>query len=53
MHQKLPIAFTQGKTGGNTYKNLINEIRQVISSLYQEEEVTKQIYNKIMNSIKW
>ena len=26
---------------GNTYENLLNEIRQIIFSLYREKEVTK------------
>ena len=48
MLQRLPIALAQGKAG-NTSENLLNEI---IYSLYQEKEVTKQVYNNIMNSIK-
>ena len=37
---------------GNTSENLLNEIRQIIYSLYQEKEITKKVYNEIMNSIK-
>ena len=51
MFQRLPIAPAQAKTG-NTSENLLNEIRQIIYSLYQEKEVTKKVYNNIMNSIK-
>ena len=51
MLQRLPIALEQVKVG-NTSGNLINEIRQIIDSLYREEEVTKKLYNDIMNSIR-
>ena len=51
MLQRLPIAFAQ-VIAGNTSKNLLNEIRQIIYSLYQEKEVTKKVYKNIMNSIK-
>ena len=37
---------------GNTSENLLNEIRQVIYSLYREKELTKNVYNNIMDSIK-
>ena len=49
--QILPKVLAQVKTG-NTYKNLLNEIRQIIYFLYREKEVTKKVYNNIMNSIK-
>ena len=51
MLQRLPIALLQVKTG-NTSENLLNEIRQIIYSLYREKEITKKIYNNIMISIK-
>ena len=51
MLQRLPIVLAQVKTG-NTYENLLNEIRQRIYSLYRAKEITKKVYNKIMNSIK-
>ena len=51
MFQKLPIALTQVKSD-NTSENLLNEIRQIIYSLYREKEVTKKVYNNIMNLIK-
>ena len=37
---------------GNTSKNLLKEMRQIIYSLYQAKEITKKVYNNIMNSIK-
>ena len=51
MLQRLPIALAQVKAG-NTYENLLNKIRQIIFSMYQAKEITKKVYNKIMNSIK-
>ena len=51
MLQKLPITLAQVKAD-NTSENLLNEIRQIIYSLYQEKEITKKVYNNIMNSIK-
>ena len=49
MSLRLPIALAQVK-GGNTSENLINEIRQIIYSLYRAKEITKKVYNNIMNS---
>ena len=52
MVQRLPIALPQVKAG-KTSENLLNEIRQIIYSLYQVEDIiTKNVYNHIMNSIK-
>ena len=51
MLQKLPIALTQVKAG-NTSESLLNEIRQIIYSLYRAKKITKKVYNNIMNSIK-
>ena len=48
--QSLPIALAQVKVG-NTSENLLNEIRQIIYSLYRAKEITKKVYNNIMNSI--
>ena len=41
MLQRLPIALAQVKAG-NTSENLLNEIRQIIYSLYQAKEITKK-----------
>ena len=41
MFQKLPITIAQVKES-NTSKNLLNEVRQIIHSLYREKEVTKK-----------
>ena len=51
MLQRLPIALAQLKAG-NTCENLLIEIRQAIYSLYPAKEITKKVYNNIMNSIK-
>ena len=50
MLQRLPIALAQIKTR-NTSKNLLNEIRQIIYSLYRANKTTKKVCNNIMNSI--
>ena len=51
MLQRLPIALSHLKAG-NTSENLLNEIKQIIYSLYRAKENTKRVYNNIMNSIK-
>ena len=50
MFQRLPIALAQVKAGNNS-ENLLNEIRQIIYSLYQSKEITKKVYNKLMKSL--
>ena len=49
--QRLPIALPQVKAEYIS-ENLLNEIREIIWSLYQKKEMTKKVRNKIMNSIK-
>ena len=44
MLQRLSIALPQVKTGNNL-DNLLNEIRQVVYSLYQSKETTRKVYN--------
>ena len=51
MLQLLAISLAQVKAG-NTSENLLNEIRQIIYSLDREREISKKVYNNIMNSIK-
>ena len=48
MIQRLPIALAQVKAG-NTSQKLLNEIRQIINSLYRSKEITKKVCNNIMN----
>ena len=51
MRQRLPITLAQVKAE-NTSKNLLNEIRQVIYSLYRAKKFAKKVYKSIMDSIK-
>ena len=51
MLKRLPIALAQVKAGNNS-ESLLNEIRQIVYSLYRSKEVTKNVYNNIINSIK-
>ena len=50
--QRLPIALAQVKAGNNS-ESLLNEIRQIVYSLYQSKEITKKVYNNIIKSIQW
>ena len=50
MLQRLPIALGQVKAGNNS-ENLLNEIRQIIYSLYQSKEITKKVCNNLMKSL--
>ena len=50
MLQRLPAAPVKVKAC-NTSENLLNEIRQIIYSLYRARDYEK-VYNNIMNSIK-
>ena len=49
--QKLLILLAQVKAG-NTFENLLNEMRQIIYFLYWAKELLKKYINNIMNSIK-
>ena len=51
MLKRLPIALAQVKAG-NDSESLLNEIRQIVYSLYRSKEITKKLYNNIINSIK-
>ena len=48
MLQWLPIVLAQGKAG-NTPENLLNEFHQIIYSLHHGKEITRKVYNNIMN----
>ena len=50
MLQRLPIALAQVKAGNNS-ENLLNEIQQIIHSLYQGKEITEKVYNNLMKSL--
>ena len=49
--QRLPIALLQVKAGNNS-KNLLNEIKQIVYSLYQSKKITKKVYNNMIKSIQ-
>ena len=49
--KRLPIALAQVKAGNNS-ESLLNEITQIAYSLYRSKEITKKVYNNIINSIK-
>ena len=51
MLKRLPIALAQIKAGNNS-QSLLNEIRQIVYSLYRSKEITKKVCNNIINSIK-
>ena len=50
MLQRLPIALAQVKAGNNS-ESLLNEIRQILYSLYQSKQITKKVYNNIIKFI--
>ena len=51
MFQRLPIVLAQVKAS-NTSEKLLNEIGQIIYSLYRAKEITKRVYNNIISSLK-
>ena len=51
MLKRLPIALAQIKAGKNS-EILLSEIWQIVYSLYRSKEITKKVYNNIINSIK-
>ena len=51
MLQRLSITLLKIKAG-STFKNFLNEVRQIIYTLYQAKEITKKLYNNIINLLK-
>ena len=51
MLKRFLIALAQIKAGNNS-ESLLNEIRQIVYSLYRSEEITKNVYSNIIKSIK-
>ena len=51
MLQRLPIALKQVKKGNNS--EVLNEIRQIVYSLYQTKIFIEKVYNNIIKSIQW
>ena len=50
MLQRLPITLAQVKVG-NTSENFLNEIKQIIYSLYRAKEITQKVYKNIRNTM--
>ena len=51
MLQRLPIALAKVKASNNS-EGLLNEIRQIVYSLCQLKQITKKVYNDIIESIQ-
>ena len=51
MLQRLPKALAQVNSGDNS-ENLLNEIRQIVHSVYQSKEITVKVYNNIIKSVQ-
>ena len=49
MLKRLAIVLALVKAGNNSESSL-NEIRQIVYSLYRSKEITKKVYNNIINS---
>ena len=47
-----PSETNNSSCTSNTSGNLLNEIHQILQSLYAVKEVTKKVYNNIINVIK-
>ena len=47
---RLLIALAQVKLG-YTSEKLLNEIKKIVYSLYRAKEITRKVYNNIMNLI--
>ena len=51
MLQRLSLALAQVKAGNNS-ESLLDEIRQIVYSLYQSKEITKKVYNNVIKLIQ-
>ena len=51
MLQRFPAALAQVKAGNNS-EVLLNERRQIVYSLYRSKDITKKVYNHIIESIQ-
>ena len=49
--KRLLIALAQVKAG-NSSESFLNEIRQIVYSLYQSKQITQKIYDNIIKSIQ-
>ena len=48
--QRLPLLLARVKAG-NTSENILDEIRQIVYSLYQAKQISKKVYNNSLKSI--
>ena len=48
----LPITLSKIYTN-NSSKELINNIKQLINDLYDNEQITKQVYNNLIKAITY
>ena len=51
-HVNLPIALSKIYTN-NSSKELINNIKQLTNDLYDNEQITKQVYNNLIKAITY
>ena len=51
MLQRLPIVLAQVKADNNS-ESLLNKIRQIVYFLYESKQITKKVYNNIIESIQ-
>ena len=51
MLQRLPVALAHLKASNNS-ESLLDEIRQIVYSLYHSNQITKKVYNNIIKSIE-
>ena len=50
MLQRLPIDLAQAKASNNS-ESLLNEIKQIVYSLYQLKQIIKKVYNNIVKLV--
>ena len=50
MLQRLPIALAQVNASNNS-ENVLNEIRQIVYSVYQSKIIAKKVYNNLTRSL--
>ena len=51
MLERLTIALAQVKAGNHS-ESLLNEVRKIVYYFYQSKEITRKVYNNIINSIQ-
>ena len=51
MLERLTIALAQVKAGNNS-ESLLNEVRKIVYYFCQSKEITRKVYNNIINSIQ-